>query len=61
MADGVKDTASPGNWKTETDLSCVVDEACWMCSPGVSSHLKDRVNGGQGEGVEVDSAVGWRL
>lgn len=34
-------TAFPGNWKTETDLSCVVDEACWMCSPGVSSHLND--------------------
>lgn len=38
-----------------------MDKACWMCNPGVSSHLNHRVNGGQGEGMEVDSTVGGRL
>lgn len=38
-----------------------MDKACWMCNPGVSSHLNHRVHGGQGEGMEVDSTVGGGL
>lgn len=32
-----------------------------MRNPGVSSHLNHRVNGGQGEGMEVNSTVGGRV
>lgn len=39
------------------DLRRVVDKACWMCGPQVSSHLDYRVDWGQGEGVEVDSSI----
>lgn len=38
-----------------------MDKACWMCSPGVSSHLHHRVNRGQGEGMKVDRTGGGRL
>lgn len=44
--------------KTETNLRCGVDEACWMCGPQVSSHLDYWMDRGQGDGVELDSSIG---